>query len=243
MYEERTYRKWILQDDLIPFEVSDKETDLLISAEIDLSEQAHKAVAKYRKQLEEQIRRLPEFLTAKKPIDVESDVTELIKAMVNAANLAGVGPMAAVAGAIAEFVGKELLEFTEQVIVENGGDIFIKTSKPKSIGVFAGNSPFTGKIAFVIKPGQTPIGICTSSGTVGHSLSYGKADAVAVFSKDTALADAVATATANRISHRDDINPVIEFAKSIEDVEGIVAIIEDACGIWGNIEIADWKKP
>ena len=105
--------------------------------------------------------------------------------------------------------------------------------------MFAGNSPFTGKISFVIKPEQTPIGICTSSGTVGHSLSYGKADAVAIFSKDTALADAVATATANRISRRDDITPAIEFAKNIKGVEGIVAIIKDACGIWGNIELKD----
>lgn len=241
MYEERTYRRWILQDDLVHFEVSNKETDLLISAETDLSEQAQKAVAKYRRQLEEQIGRLPEFLTSEKPIKVESDHPEIIRAMVNAANLATVGPMAAVAGAIAEFVGKELLKSTEQVIVENGGDLFIKTSKPRSIGVFAGNSPFTGKMSFVIKPEQTPIGICTSSGMVGHSLSYGKADAAVIFSKDTALADAVATATANQIVHRDDINLAIEFAKCINGVEGVVAIIGDAFGIWGNIEISSMK--
>ena len=91
----------------------------------------------------------------------------------------GVGPMAAVAGAIAEFVGEELLAYSPEVIIENGGDIYIKSLKKRVVGIYAGNSPLTGKIGLEIEGKETPIGICTSSGTVGHSLSFGRADAVA----------------------------------------------------------------
>jgi ApbE superfamily uncharacterized protein (UPF0280 family) len=128
-----------------------------------------------------------------------------------------------------------LLKFSEQIIVENGGDIFIKTSKQRKLGIYAGNSPFTGKMALSVEAAQTPLGICTSSGTVGPSLSFGKADAVIIFSKSTSLADAVATATGNIVSKPDDIEKGIEFAKSIDGIEGTVIIVGSLCGAWGEI--------
>ena len=103
----------------------------------------------------------------------------IVKAMAVAAQKASVGPMAAVAGAIAEFVGKDLLKFSEQVIVENGGDIFIRTDRKRTLGIYAGeDSPFTGKLAIEVDPCESGMGICTSSGTVSHSLSFGNADKV-----------------------------------------------------------------
>ena len=234
-YQERTYRKWIKHDDLTVVRVSERETDLLISGDIDLAEKALAPIKRYRQDIKQYIAQNPNFRTSLSPVDVHDDAPEIVKEMAAAAQKAGVGPMAAVAGAIAEFVGKNLLKFSEQVIVENGGDIFIKTSKERTLGIYAGNSPFTGKMALAIEAEQTPLGICTSAGTVGHSLSFGKADATIIFSKSTLLADAVATATGNIVSKPEDIEKGIEFAKSIDGVEGVVIIVGSSCGAWGKV--------
>jgi ApbE superfamily uncharacterized protein (UPF0280 family) len=236
-FEERTYRKWIKHDDLTVVRVAEGETDLLISGDIDLKEKALAPVKQYRRDIKQYIARNHKFQTSLSPIDVEDDAPEIVREMAAAAQKAGVGPMAAVAGAIAEFVGKDLLKFSEQIIVENGGDIFIKTSKQRTLGVYAGNSPFTGKMALAVEADQTPLGICTSSGTVGPSLSFGKTDATIIFSKSTSLADAVATATGNIVSKPDDIEKGIEFAKSIDGIEGVVIIVGSSCGAWGKVTL------
>jgi ApbE superfamily uncharacterized protein (UPF0280 family) len=145
--------------------------------------------------------------------------------------------MAAVAGAFAEFVGKELLRFSPEVIVENGGDIFLKTGKKRLVGVYAGESLYTGKIALQIEPADTPLGVCTSSGTVGHSLSFGKADAVVVLSPSTPLADAAATAIGNIVKTVDDIQKALDFARSIAGLIGTAVIINDKMGVWGKINL------
>ena len=145
--------------------------------------------------------------------------------------------MASVAGAINEFVGTELLAFAPEVIIENGGDIFLKSLRKRIIGIYAGKSPLTGKIGLEINGEDTPLGICTSSGTVGHSLSYGQADAVVVLSNSSALADAAATAIGNLIKQPDDIPSGIEFAKGIEELKGLLIIIDDKMGLWGEVNI------
>ena len=145
--------------------------------------------------------------------------------------------MASVAGAIAEFVGYDLLDFSPEIIVENGGDIFIKSAKQRLIGIYAGSSPLTGKIGLEINGQDTPLGICSSSGTVGYSLSYGKADAVIVLSRCTPLADAAATAIGNLILKSGDIAAGIEFAKSIDGLLGTVIIKDDDMGLWGEVKI------
>jgi len=132
-----------------------------------------------------------------------------------------------------------LLELTGQVIVENGGDIFIKTLKPRIIGIYAGEkSPFTGKLKLEIAPNENGIGVCTSSGTVSHSLSFGKADAALIISEDTALADAMATAVGNIVKRPDDVEKAVNFGKSIEGVKGILVLIGNKMGSWGEIKIA-----
>jgi ApbE superfamily uncharacterized protein (UPF0280 family) len=157
--------------------------------------------------------------------------------MCEAAQKASVGPMAAVAGAIAEMTGYELLKYSDEVIVENGGDIFIKTGTARKIGIYAGNSPLSEKLALRILPEQTPAGVCTSSGTVGHSLSFGKADAVVIISRDTFLADAVATSTGNKVKTTDDIEYALNYASKIAGILGTVIIIGDKIGAWGDIEL------
>ena len=145
--------------------------------------------------------------------------------------------MAAVAGAFAEFVGRELLRISPEVIVENGGDIFLKTGKTRLVGVYAGESPYTGKIALKVEPADTPLGICTSSGTVGHSLSFGKADAVIVLSPSTSLADAAATAIGNIVQTADDVQKALDFARGVAGLLGVAVIINDKMGVWGKINL------
>lgn len=237
MYEERTYREWVKHSDLVTFKVINQETDLLVSADTNLSNQTAEYISKYRNQLKRYIANDIRFLKSLEPIDIDDNAPEIVKDMAKAAKLAGVGPMAAVAGAIAERIGRDLLEFSSQVIVENGGDIFIKSNTQRFMGIYAGKSPFTGKLALKIEADQTPIGICTSSGAVGHSISFGNADAAIILSKWTALADAVATATGNIIKTEEDIQKAIDFARSIEGVEGIVVIINKKIGAWGKVEV------
>jgi ApbE superfamily uncharacterized protein (UPF0280 family) len=237
MYQPRTYRHWVKDKGLVAFNVVVKETDLYIRAQSDLKRQAQRLVVKYRKQLESYIERHPEFLSSLEPLAVGSDAPRIVTEMAEAAGKAGVGPMAAVAGAIAEFVGKELLDLSPEVIVENGGDIFLKSLKDRTIGIYAGKSPLTGKVGLEIKGQDTPLGICTSSGTVGHSLSYGQADAVIALSKSTALADAAATAIGNIIQSTDDIPRGIERAISLKGLNGIIIIKDDKMGLWGKVKV------
>ena len=237
MYEPRTYRHWVKSQDLVPFHVVVKETDLHIQALTDLKRKALKSVLKYRDMLERYIERHPSFLTSLQPLTVVDDAPRIVQSMSESADKVGVGPMASVAGAIAEFVGYDLLDFSPEIIVENGGDIFIKSAKQRLIGIYAGNSTLTGKIGLEINEGDTPVGICSSSGTVGHSLSYGKADAVIVLSRSTTLADAAATAIGNLIINSIDIPAGIDFAKGIDGLLGVVIIKDDNMGLWGEVKI------
>jgi ApbE superfamily uncharacterized protein (UPF0280 family) len=237
MYEERTYRKMFKGINLVFFDACVNETDLMIGAGRNLLNESLEYIKKYRGQIEAYIGLHPEFFTSLVPVEPLPRAPDIVKRMCDAAKAAGVGPMAAVAGAIGEMVGNELLRFTEEVIVENGGDIFIKTSSTRKIGIYAGKSPFSERLALEISPEETPLGVCTSSGTVGHSLSFGKADAVVIVSKDTFLADAAATAVCNIIKSPSDIPGALEFAASIKGVDGAVAIIGDKIGAWGSIKL------
>lgn len=237
MYEPRTYRHWVKDKDLVSFNVVVKETDLYIRASSNLEPEALKLVTKHRQMLERYIEQHPSFLTSLEPIAAESNAPPIITRMTEAAEKAGVGPMAAVAGAIAESVGNELLPLSPEVIVENGGDIYLKSLKKRLIGIYAGKSPLSGKLVLEIDGEETPMGICTSSGTVGHSLSFGKADAVIVLAKSAALADAAATAIGNLIIQPGDIPLGIELAQSIDGVRGVVIIKDDKMGLWGEVKI------
>jgi ApbE superfamily uncharacterized protein (UPF0280 family) len=237
MYQPRTYRHWVKDKDLVSFNVVVKETDLYIRATTDLKRKALKLVLKYRDLLERYIERHPSFLTSLEPVAIGDDAPRIVTEMAESARKVGIGPMASVAGAIAEFVGSQLLDSSPEIIVENGGDIYLKSLGERLIGIYAGESPLTGNISLEINGQDTPMGICTSSGTVGHSLSYGKADAVIVLAKSAALADAAATAIGNLIIHPDDIPSGIEFAQGIDRLNGVVIIHGDKMGLWGEVKI------
>ena len=237
VYQPRTYRHWIDGKDLVAFQVTVKETDLYIRATSDLSKRSQKAVVKYRGQLEKYIGQNPDFQESLEPVPSDENAPNIVKMMLEAGEKAGVGPMAAVAGAVAECVGRELLDYSPEVIVENGGDIFIKSLEKRVVGIFAGESPLSGKLGLQIDSKDTPLGICTSSGTVGHSLSYGKADAVVAVATSATLADAAATAIGNKVKKADDIATAIESGANISDLKGLVIIKDDAVGVWGDIKL------
>jgi len=238
MYKERTYRSWTKSGDLIFFEIIEKETDLAIYASKNFEKQARAAVLTYRRELEDHIKHDPWFYSSLEPINVDMGSPEIVKAMAAAGRKAGVGPMAAIAGAVAEFVGRDIGRFSDEIIVENGGDIFLRSAKKRVLGIYAGeDSPFTGKLALEVGPAKEGLGVCTSSGTVSHSLSFGSSDAIVIIAKDTALADAVATATGNILKRPEDIAKGIDFAKSIDGITGVVAIMKDKLGSWGDIRL------
>lgn len=237
MYEERTYRNLVKTDDLIKFEVIIKETDLLIRAEKDLAYEAKASVLKYRNQIETYIAMNPIFEKSLVPVPEIPHLPEIIVDMIRAARLAGVGPMAAVAGAISQAVCRDLIHLSREVIIENGGDIYLSTSKERVIGIYAGSSPLSMRIGIIIGPDESPLAVCTSSGTVGHSLSFGKADAVCVLSKSGALADAAATAIGNMVMEKKDIERGLERGGEIEGVSGVLIIVREKMGIWGEIRL------
>ncbi len=231
------YRRWVRYDKLTGFSVSVQETDLLIRAQSDLSAEAEDAVRECRSQIETYIAAHPAFATSLEPLPV-TDPPSIIRQMALAGNAAHVGPMAAVAGAVAQFVGEKLSTHSPEVIVENGGDLYVRAEHELKVGLYAGTSPFSGKLALVVAPEQMPLGICTSSGTIGHSLSYGKADAVTVLARSAATADAFATAYANRIKTPDDVDDVLALGETAPDIQGLLIIIGAKLGTWGTITLA-----
>ena len=237
MYEKRTYRNLVKTDDLVKFEVIVKETDLLVRAESDLSKETRESVLKYRYQLETYIAMNPGFQQSLLPLTDDPYAPEIVKQMIQTSQRAGVGPMATVAGAMADWVSKDLLQLSREVIVENGGDIYLASSMERTIGIYAGDSPLSLKIGIAIPPDETPLGVCTSSGTVGPSLSFGKANAVCILSKSAALADAAATAVGNVVRGKQDISLGLGRAREIEGVLGTLIIVEEKMGVWGKIKL------
>ena len=236
-YRERRYRHQIRHERLVTFEVTVQETDLLILAESNLSELAQEVIYQVRGPLEGYISQHPEFLNAMTPLPYDKLAPPVVREMLAAAQSCGTGPMAAVAGAIAEQVGLALLPESSEVVVENGGDCFIKMDSPLQVSVFAGQAELSNRVALRIYPEKTPLGVCTSSGTVGHSLSLGRADAVTVLGSSAALADAAATMTCNQVQNANDIQRALDFAQQIEGVTGVIVIVGDQIGAWGDVEL------
>jgi len=237
-YIERTYRNRVASGDLTSFSVTLKESDLYISAARDLHHEALQSLIKWRGQLEHYISLHPDFLHSLTPCAVDPFAPAPVRLMIESSQATGIGPMSSVAGMISEFVGKDLLSYSNDIIVENGGDLFIsRLDSDTRISIFAGQSSLSYKVSLKIHASETPLGVCTSSGTVGHSLSFGRADAVCVLSKSTALADSAATALCNQVTGKDDIKKTLDAGSRIAGITGIVIIVRDAMGAWGEVEL------
>ena len=243
MHQERTYRNLVDTEKLKTFQVVVQETDLLVHAAGKLMQETRELVLEHRGYVEAYIKSYPDFMTTLNPWRHAGPTPNIISDMINAGARAGVGPMAAIAGAIAENVGLGLLDFTDQVILENGGDLFIKINTPVTVGIYAGGSPLSMKVGLQLNCEKKPTAVCTSSGTLGHSLSLGKADAVCVVAESCALADAAATSIGNLIQSEADINVAIATGRRITEIAGVVIIVGEKIGAWGDLEIVPLNNP
>lgn len=236
-YEERTYRSLINKDNLTSYNLKIAESDLFISSDTNLADQAEKSLIKHRNSLESYIKNHPEFLTSLLPLPEDNLAPPIVRDMLKKSKICGVGPMASVAGAVSEFVGYDLLDQTENLIVENGGDIFLQSKNKLTVAVFAGESALSYKVNILVKPKYYPLGICTSSATVGPSLSFGKTDAVCVISESATLADAAASAIGNRVKSKKDIKTALDYGIKIPGIKGIIIICGNDMGVIGEVEL------
>lgn len=243
LYEPRWYRDQLHASELHAYTVSFKETDLWIGVNAgaftpELERASYDAVRELRTQLDAYITTDPDFLYTLSPHIPKPSCPPVASLMAAAAAKAGVGPMAAVAGAFSQLVAGHLLRSfpITDLIIENGGDIYLISSRTRRIAVYAGNSPLSNKIALEIPADRCPLGICTSSGSVGHSLSFGKADAVTVLCKDALVSDAYATAICNMVKTPADIDDALYYSTTRPDIMGIVIIIGDRIGLRGDVK-------
>ncbi|NDY42742.1 UPF0280 family protein [Dissulfurirhabdus thermomarina] len=224
---------------LAAFRVRHRETDLHVQAERPVPEAVSRWIIEARTGIETYARRRPGFVEALEPWPEDPFAPPVVREMIRAGAAAGVGPMAAVAGAIAEYVGRRLREETGgEVIVENGGDLFVWTHGPATAKVWAGDSPFSGRVGLRLAPAKMPLGLCTSSGRIGHSRSFGRAHAVTVAAPVAALADAAATAAANCVAGPADVDAALALLQRIPGVSGGLVIVGRRLGAWGDIELA-----
>lgn len=193
-------------------------------------------IIRQRKILEEYIHRHPEFRDSLEPVQLLAHPPESACRMAQAARRTGTGPMAAVAGAMAQLAAEAGLKAgAEEAIVDNGGDIYLRTVKPVIIGLYAGGSAAVNRLAFEIQPEDTPLAICSSSGLMGHSMSLGRCDLATIAARDAALADAAATLAANLVRTEADVEPALQRVMSIEGIDGVLIVKNSRIGLAGKL--------
>ena len=243
-YKERTYRSRFSDDERRWFCVKFLESDLWIGVDsgsyrASMEADTYAMLVELRRSMDAYLLMDPAYKAALTPYDAGLEAPEILKEMSRVSHKTGIGPMSAVAGAVARHVAEFL--GTKEVIVENGGDIYAQACSDMDISVFAGQSPLSEKVGLHIPAADFPLGICTSSGTVGPSLSLGRADAVMIVCKDVMLADSYATAMANRIKSVNDLQPVIDRISAIPEILGAIAVKDDRMAITGQFELRLFK--
>lgn len=243
-YNERSYRAEHFSEGRISFTAGYRKSDLWIAVDRASYDERMPAecVSILRalwSEMEAYLAADPGYEPALTPYPVAAEAPEILREMADASAQAGIGPMSAVAGAVSRHVAVRLKEKFpyREIIIENGGDIYAEFSGELLVAILAGESPLSGSVALRIPGEYSPLGICTSSGTVGPSLSFGKADAVMIACRDVALADTLATAFANRIQTAADIDTVIEDIGAQQNVLSGVIVKDDKIGIVGEFEL------
>jgi uncharacterized protein len=193
------------------------------------------AICRSRVDIELFIAKDPFFQRTLEPYACPENAPAIVRRMCDATAQVGVGPMAAVAGTIAEAAVDAMARAgARHAIVDNGGDIAILNDEAVTIGIYAGESPIKG-LALELPPRDRILGVCTSSGTVGPSISFGNADAALIVSDDVALADAAATALGNRITDEKALASAFDFLKDVPGVTGALGIIGDKMATYGKL--------
>lgn len=236
---ERGYRRMVrARDGEVRFQVGVEQTDLLVVAELDLRDEIAAFVAGVRGEIKNWILFHPEFAESLVPVAVPDTAPDVIRAMAEAAARCGVGPMAAVAGAVAQAVGDAFAERSPNILVENGGDTYLRSTRERVVALLA--DPGSGAaIGLRLEEGAFPVALCASSGTIGHSLSLGSGDLVAVRARDARFADAAATALANLLNSESDMDRVLKRARelAVHGLEGVFAQYDAKVAAWGDLEL------
>ena len=247
-YRERSYRSRFSNDERRWFCVKFLESDLWIGVDsgsysASMEADTYAMLVDLRRSMDAYLLMDPQYQAALTPYDAGLEAPDILKEMSRVSHKTGIGPMSAVAGAVALRVAEFLKSKfgVKEVIVENGGDIYAEAHSDMDIAVFAGQSPLSEKIGLHIPAADFPLGICTSSGTVGPSLSLGRADAVMIVCKDVLLADSYATAMANRIQSVNDLQPVIDLIQNNPDILGAIVVKDDRMAICGQYELRLFK--
>ena len=222
--------------DLVRRQIRIKETFATVTAAERFLKLAERAITAARAELEAYIAVEPRFLTALEPLPIDMAAPLVARRMAAAAALAGVGPMAAVAGTIAQVTVEALVAAgCRHVVVDNGGDVVLRIDRPLTVGIFTGGARVRD-IAMRFEPRPGIFSVCTSSGTVGHSLSFGRADAATVVAESGCLADATATALCNRVQERNEAAISRAIRETLADgVDGMLVVAGDHLGMGGNL--------
>lgn len=241
--QERTYREWMGTRFPHHFLLKYQASDIWVGmTEVPQPEILECALIKAQKHLYNlldcYIEARPEFHISLNPIAEDASAPELVRRMIRAGRTAGTGPMAAVAGTFAQSIVEQARSMgAMEAVAENGGDLFLDCKQDMVIAIYAGDSPFSNRIGLKIRAEEMPLSLCTSSGTVGHSFSFGKADAVVVKAVEGALADALATAIGNQIGKKQPMEPILEKYLDYEGVDGILAVRGDQLVVVGQMEL------
>lgn len=244
IFEQKTYRNTFSKERFQSFVITYKEADLWVGIDPDSFKEEMKEMALSKlkaswDELEAYVTVDPFFKKSLKPCPVQETAPILAKQMATAGEKAGVGPWASLKGMLCEQVGMSLLEnfSISEMVIENGGKLFVSLQNPLIVSIFAGDSPLSGMVGLEINAEQTPLGVCTSSETERTPMNFGKADAVIVASKNTMMADAFTTVLGNLIKKPGDVEKVLTRADNIPEISAAVLVCEDQIGIRGEFEL------
>ena len=223
MTSKRTYRTFIHHEAVL--RICCDKFDIVVAE-----------IVRQRRILEEYIARDPEFKTALVPTELRTDAPEVARRMAWAARRVGVGPMAAVAGAMAQIAAEAALTAgAREAIVDNGGDIYLHAVEPVLVALGTGTATLADRLALAVQPHEMPLSICSSSGKMGPSMSFGLCDLATIVAKDAALADAAATQAGNLVKTVDDMDAALESILRIEGIDGVLLVKDDRVGLAGHL--------
>jgi len=235
----RAYRETIRpQHGEQTFQVVLEQTDLFITAEMNLAQPMLDLVRELRAGLKNFMLLSPGFRESLVPVRVPGHAPAIARAMAEAAEAVGVGPMAAVAGCFAQFVADAFAGESPNLIVENGGDIYMHSTRERVVALL-GDPESGARLGLKLARRDFPVSLCASSAFIGPSLSLGQGELVVVRSKSGAFADAAATALANLIDSGDDLDLVLARARQFAPLglEGVFAQAGGRLGVWGKMEL------
>ena len=244
MYQSRTYRKTMGLSRFASVTFAIGESDLWIGyapSSVDAKALVIEG-SKLLRKLRNEILSYPNPLFLRSFIPLKErpeEASPFLESMLRSARLSGTGPMASVAGSIAQETGSVLKKKfqLEEIVVENGGDLYIDILTSLPVTLYAGDNSLSGKVSIIVEPKHCPLGVCTSSAKVGHSHSFGRADAVMVACHDASLADAYATAFCNRVREESDVRKVSEEMNNKEEILSALVLLDTKLALCGQLEV------